>query len=524
MRIRMLFSIGLTLILVSGGHAQEIQWRAAPLNPSVPAVTLLAPVPEAAPVRQSSFGANAATPGIVRAQINDTSTQPLPAGPKTNPSDETSKSPPGTLLELIGPPSPTTAAGATTAAATTTTAASSTTAGMAQPFPVVMDGAPCADCGIGRHWWNCVWDLDDQCGNCCDGACAPRPRFWASGEYLLWVMKKAPMPDLVTQNSLGNAPVIGVPGTTTVIGGNQDYNMRSGGRFTIGVAIPWTDIGFEATAFFIGNRNTDASLGSADGSASIGRPFTNIGPAVNGFPGNQDAELVSFPGVLAGTVHVQTTSDLWGAEGNFRIPLSCGCNYKFDFLAGFRMMELGESLAITENLTSLTTGTQFLVADRFQTRNDFYGGQIGLDVEYSWRRWYVEATGKLALGTTHELVSINGSTAVTPLGGVTTVLPGGLLAQNGVNIGNYSRNQFCLLPELGVKVGYNFTKHFRGFVGYDVIYASEVVRPGDQISTYVNPTYIPRNGPPVGVPAPSFAFRNTDFWAQGMTAGLELRY
>jgi len=81
-----------------------------------------------------------------------------------------------------------------------------------------------------------------------------------------------------------------------------------------------------------------------------------------------------------------------------------------------------------------------------------------------------------------------------------------------------------LVPELGVKFGYNFTEHLRGYVGYDVLYASNVVRPGDQVDTFVNSSFIPPRGTPVGAPLPHFQFRTTDFWAQGVSFGLELRY
>ena len=118
----------------------------------------------------------------------------------------------------------------------------------------------------------------------------------------------------------------------------------------------------------------------------------------------------------------------------------------------------------------------------------------------------------------HQIVLIDGVTSSTASG----TQRGGLLALP-TNIGRYSRDSFAIVPELGLKVGYNFTDRLRGFVGYDVLYASNVVRPGDQVDTFVNSSFLPP-GPGVGAPLPRFQFRQTDFWAQGVSFGLEWRY
>ena len=71
---------------------------------------------------------------------------------------------------------------------------------------------------------------------------------------------------------------------------------------------------------------------------------------MSGFPGNQNAELVASPGILSGAVTVKSTNELWGIEENLRYPMCCGCNWKVDFLAGVRYMQLDEGLIIAENL------------------------------------------------------------------------------------------------------------------------------------------------------------------------------
>jgi hypothetical protein len=49
------------------------------------------------------------------------------------------------------------------------------------------------------------------------------------------------------------------------------------------------------------------------------------------------------------------------------------------------------------------------------------------------------------------------------------------------------------------------------FAAYDFLYLSEVVRPGDQIDHNL-------------VPSPLPIFNRTDFWAQGVSFGLEVKF
>jgi hypothetical protein len=85
-----------------------------------------------------------------------------------------------------------------------------------------------------------------------------------------------------------------------------------------------------------------------------------------------------------------------------------------------------------------------------------------------------------------------------------------------------------VVPELGLKLGYQITPNIKFTVGYSFLYWSEVVRPGDQINPFVNSNFLaPRSSFPGGVPgpqAPTFVGKTTDFWAQGVSLGLEFKY
>src|SRR5262245_16532969 len=68
-------------------------------------------------------------------------------------------------------------------------------------------------------------------------------RLWVEAEFLLWWMRGDRVPPLVTGSPpgapIGQAGVLGVPGTVVLFGGERtNSDARSGGRLTIGV---WLD-------------------------------------------------------------------------------------------------------------------------------------------------------------------------------------------------------------------------------------------------------------------------------------------
>jgi hypothetical protein len=371
----------------------------------------------------------------------------------------------------------------------------------------------------------------DTCGpdGCAREVCGPDGHFWVSAEYLLWWIKDSRLPPLITAGTPASAGVLGVPGTTTIFGDSEfRHEDFSGGRFNAGF---WLDCehlcGLEGGFFFLGSRSDNFCVAGsgAPGSPVIARPVFDV------LANRENAELVAFPGQLAGTVCVTSNSRLWGANIDVIHNLCCGCCYRVDLIAGFRYLELDEGLTITENLTILPGvpaigGSTFFVEDDFGAHNRFYGGEVGARGEYRWNKVFADVLGKVALGSTHEVVDINGTTVITPPGGPASTFHGGLLAQPS-NIGHFHRDQFAVVPEVGINVGYQVTNHFRAFVGYTFLYWSNVVRPEDQIDRAVNLSQLPSSAGPgtlVGPARPAPLFRDTDFWAQGISFGLEFRY
>lgn len=190
-------------------------------------------------------------------------------------------------------------------------------------------------------------------------------------------------------------------------------------------------------------------------------------------------------------------------------------------MVGYRYAELDENLGISESLE--TAGpTQLNITDSFDTKNQFHGGVIGFISSQQLDRWSLDLILKLGLGSTRSQVQLDGQT-VTTVGGVTTTDNGGLLVLS-TNRGSYTQNDLAVLPELGAKLGYLVTGNVKLTVGYDFLYWSRVARPGEQIDRNVNPSYLPNGGPPTGAPQPAFTFSTTDFWAQGLTAGVDCRF
>src|SRR5262249_46381240 len=155
-------------------------------------------------------------------------------------------------------------------------------------------------------------------------------------------------------------------------GSGVDNEERSGGRFTAGYWLNRSQtVGVEGSYLFLGSRSVNFAAGTPGaGPFVIARPFFNV------ITGAEDSELVSVPGLLTGAVGVSLSSRLQGAELNGVCNLCCGCSGRVDLLAGFRYLRLDEGLGIAENLAvapgvPVTGGTNFLVNDQFDTRDQF---------------------------------------------------------------------------------------------------------------------------------------------------------
>ncbi len=359
---------------------------------------------------------------------------------------------------------------------------------------------------------------------CCDSCCEPN-RFYFSGEYLLWWIKDSHVPPLVTTAPIGSAGILGAPGTTVLFGGHIDNEERSGGRFTMGY---WFDncqtLALETSVFFLANRNVNFAANS-NTFPVLARPFFNLNS------GAQFSEVTTSPGLASGGIGVNTFSRMWGAEANLRYNVCDNCAWRFDVLGGFRYLSLREGINIQETILAAPTAPMFagdmiVVNDDFNTRNQFYGGQIGYRLGWTHNRWSVDWLAKVALGDTHQVVDIQGNQLITTPAGATSLFNGGLLALPS-NIGSFSRDRFAVVPETDLVLGFRVTNHLKLLIGYSFLYWSSVVRPGSQIDRVIDVSQIPNSGlmaTPTAQGRPAVLFKSTDFWAQGISFGMEFTF
>ncbi|HEX5270540.1 MAG TPA: BBP7 family outer membrane beta-barrel protein, partial [Gemmataceae bacterium] len=355
------------------------------------------------------------------------------------------------------------------------------------------------------------------------------PRFYARADYLMWWFKGERLPPLVTTGP--NLPsglngFLGTPGTVVLFGGSDESGgLRSGARLTAGV---WCDdegdAAVEASGFFLGQRSFRFSANSNQFPV-LARPFFNLN-AMTEF-----AQEATAPGLSSGSVSVGGPGSLWGAEIDLRCCVCQTCYGRLDFLVGPRYLQLDEGLQIHESLLGLAgagpfAGSHIDVVDRFDTRNQFFGAQAGLDYRLTRGPWSLDLLGKLALGDSHEVVNIAGGQRIVSPSGAVSTFNGGLLALPS-NSGEFTRDRFAVVPEVGVTLGWQATDWCRLLVGYNFLYWSSVARPGDQIDRVIDVTQIPNfgaNATPTGMARPAAIVRGTDFWAQGATFGVEFRY
>jgi hypothetical protein len=376
-------------------------------------------------------------------------------------------------------------------------------------------------------------DCCDDCGHCnCFRCCRPfAGKLWVRGEYLLWWSPGYSVPALITTSTgstLSTAGQLGQPGTNILFGKDRlATETRSGLRITAGyLLMPCRDVSIEGSYTTTGTLSDSFSTNS-NAFPVIARPFFNILSDSQG----QAAHITAFPGEATGSISVMASSEFNSAEAYLRKKMCDEHNYHIDFLAGYRYARLDEKLGIIENQTitgerlAFPAGTLLSISDNFNTLNEFNGGQIGFVFQEQFRRWSVEMTAKLAVGNTRTQTSINGSTSRVGVGGVpnaTLTYAGGVLAQPS-NSGFTEVNSITVMPEFGLTLSYNLNRRIKLSAGYNFLYWSKIARPGDQIDANINSSQVP---PATlgGAAFPQAPNRTTDFWLQGVTAGLEYRF
>lgn len=349
------------------------------------------------------------------------------------------------------------------------------------------------------------------------------PFLWFNFEGLVWFSKNQPLGvPLVTTGPASQGASAGnlnVPGTYS-LDSKLNYGAEGGFRMTVG---GWFDgghsLGLEGGFFVLGQQDANYLVTDRSGTGAL-----VINMPISGSPFNTQ---VSSPGVSTGSVIVDSTSNLGGFDINLKYNLYRGNGLSLNLLGGYRFVELDESLCITANSNTFTTttftdnagntlvsappGSSIQTFDQFKGNNSFNGGQLGADFQYLWDRWIFGGFFKCAVGDMHEVVTINGYTIVSPLNGNPVTFNGGNYAT--FQVGRYSTDRFAIIPEGQVSVGYAFTPCVSGHLGYNLLYLSNVVRPGNQIDN----TYD-------GLTHPGVPMASSSYWTQGVTMSVQLKF
>jgi len=356
-------------------------------------------------------------------------------------------------------------------------------------------------------------------------------------EYWLAWMTGLNIPVLGTTNTRGGFGFLGEPGTLAILGpGEFIPTDRSGFRIRggtqLGCSGKW---GLEGSFFFLGRRTAEVEL-TSDRYPIITRPVFSPNPRTDGTTIGETGEAVTVPGILVGGLSARAESLLWGFDANLRCCLFSNCGKRVEGLLGFRNVNLVESLAVTENISVVgpggnrvelrdPVGTVVTVQDFFGTTNRFYGGQLGTTFERRWDRLTLEGRACVALGVTCQELEIAGFQYRVRPGMPPMTFPGGLLAA-GPNLGSFSRHEFSVVPEVTVNAGLWLTRGLRLYTGFNFLYWTNVIRPGDQIDRVVDLTFVP-NAPSVafsGQLRPRPLFRQSDLWVTALLFGVECRW
>jgi len=358
----------------------------------------------------------------------------------------------------------------------------------------------------------------------------PGNRFWFSGGYQAGFIRNQPTPSTIATQG-GAFAIQGSPGTSVVLGGGEtDVGTLHGGRFRGGFWLGSNRaFGLEAGVFFLAEGTIRSSVGG--GGAALGRPFYDTSIQA------QNVRLLNLPGQVSGGVTNEVSSLVVGADLGPIVRVIETDMLTLDQLFYFRYLTLQESQNVTDSVSptggAITfrgqsfrgAGTAVSVRDSALTINNFYGGGAGLRVGITPGRFSASVTGRIAVGQTSQSLRLDGTTTLTGAGDTQTA-SGGLLVPTNLN-GRYNRSDFSFMPEVGVKVGYQITPTLGVYAGYNFLYLTDVVRPGENFASRANPTQLPSSqnfGVPFGPNNGGVQLSNSDFWMHTVGGGITLNF
>lgn len=374
------------------------------------------------------------------------------------------------------------------------------------------------------------------------GASGSATHVYLDSKLLLWFVKAQPTNiPYVSTSAPQDAGLAGRP-TTTLLFSRSDlgYNLFAGFDINGG----WYKDADRRYGFDFGGmmfeRKSNIFFAQSDtnGIPVIARPFvdaTTGGPAVL---------TVAQQGLASGAMLVSTSNEMFGAEANLLTNLYRSCpddcrKWNIDALFGFRYFEVHEDLQFRSSSQILGGGAPRFngasifnpaivsVSDTFDVYNRFYGGQVGLRGTLDCGKWSFGFRSKLAMGVMNQVLDVDGQSSLLDLSRALSASSVGGLYANALNIGRYRNDEFAIIPEVGLSIGRNWSSWLTTAIGYNYLYINRVSRPGNAVSNVVNPAIIPTSqtfGAGAVVPVPNTLLAQDEFWAQGVTFHLIMKY
>jgi hypothetical protein len=378
-------------------------------------------------------------------------------------------------------------------------------------------------------------------------------RWFSRVDYLHWWMRKDNLDSTFittdpTPNIVNNFGALHQSGTAIISGGSySNSGPMDGVRWTFGVN-PDCFVPVEFSGFYVHTSGSSFVGSNATGSPVLTRPIFSLDPTVL----MESVYLGSFPGLFVGTVGIVQNTQLYGGEVNAYVCHLCGGpdqdGFILDATAGVRYAALREDLSVLSNTRALAApqvvtflGGQFgpgfttAVQDHVQTRNYFYGGQVGLRACFPCKYINLEFKGDVGVGINQQTLSVMGATTLyAPQAAAPFLTPAPITAGGGIqavasNSGHFTRDRVSTISDLGFGIDVPICDWLNFTIGYDLLVWTQVARPGDQLNRFVDTRQVPSDrafsaAAAKAATSPAPAFNSTNFYAQGLTISLGIQY
>lgn len=335
-------------------------------------------------------------------------------------------------------------------------------------------------------------------------------------DALFWRPKALPLPPLVSTGDVGDAfpGATDQPGTRILHGGTSvDFGLASGNRLTVAGSC------WEASTFMLESQ----AVGFATAANEVGTPPLFV-PVYRSEIDREGRLRIAEPGVgLTGNLSTVVRTRMGGAEANGVIPWTQSHGVLFHVVLGLRYLELADSFDFDSFSNDTANDSTLQLRDRFRSRNQFIGGQIGLRAAWQYEALSLECTGKITLGTNRTTSDIYGDTIAAGTGSNNPGTFAGAIFAQPTNIGNRQRYHRSSFFDMQARAGYRITDHIRATLGYDALFWGGTVRVSDVLDRRINVSQTLGNSLS-GPATPDTVFNRQYFWAHGLAVGLEVTF